>query len=215
MTSGRTPIAGAIIAGGLSSRMQAGGISGDKFFQEIDSRAIIEHVTSRLSPQVDMLFINANCDPLLLEPLGCPVIPDTKNRHGGPLVGLLAALRFAQTSPFMLSATADCPFLPQNLVERLSERQEKTGAAIVLASSQGHVHPVFGLWHTSLAEPLEAWLADAPKASVRAFATHTGYEIVEFPLIPLAGQNETLDPFFNINRPDDLAEARRLHEALK
>jgi molybdopterin-guanine dinucleotide biosynthesis protein A len=65
-----------------------------------------------------------------------------------------------------------------------------------------------------LAQPLNDWLAQAEKASVFAFARHIGFEEVEFPLVQLAN-GETFDPFFNINTPDDLAEAKRLNEALR
>ncbi|MBV2142945.1 molybdenum cofactor guanylyltransferase [Falsochrobactrum sp. TDYN1] len=208
-------VAGAIIAGGISSRMQEGGILGDKFFQRIGSDTIIEHVARRLSPQVDLLFINANCDPSPFEPLGYPIATDVKADHGGPLIGLLSALRFIPTFPLLLSAAADSPFFPQDLGRQLYERRRKTGARIVLASSRDRIHPVFGLWETTLVSMLETWLADAKKASVLAFATDIGFETVEFPLVTLPGRNETYDPFFNINRPDDLAEARRLNEALK
>ncbi|MND77819.1 molybdopterin-guanine dinucleotide biosynthesis protein MobA [compost metagenome] len=84
----------------------------------------------------------------------------------------------------------------------------------MLASSNGRVHPIFGLWRTDLLQPLDEWLAHTDKASVLAFAHHIGFEEVEFPLIQLA-KNERYDPFFNINRPDDLIEATRLNEALK
>lgn len=207
-------IAGAIIAGGESSRMQAGGVAGDKFLQKLGSQTIISCVAERLSPQVDHLFLNANGDPSRLSKLNIPVVGDSPSSHGGPLVGLKTALEYSREFSFLLSVAADSPFFPRDLISRLYERQKKTAARIVLASSNGRVHPIFGLWGTDLLRPLDEWLTHAEKASVLAFARHIGFEEVDFPLMQLA-QSETFDPFFNINRPEDLIEAIRLNEALK
>ena len=206
-------IAGAIIAGGQSSRMQAGGLAGDKFLQQLGSQTIIEHVAARLSPQVDYLFLNANGDHHRLSGLDIHVISDTPSSHGGPLVGLKTAFKYAHDFPLMVSVAADSPFLPADLALQLYERQKKTAARIVLASSNGQVHPIFGLWKTGLLFSLNEWLSHAEKASVLAFAHHIGFEDVDFPLMQLA-DGEIYDPFFNINRPEDLIEATRLNEAL-
>ncbi|TCQ82855.1 molybdenum cofactor guanylyltransferase [Ochrobactrum sp. BH3] len=211
---GTIRIAGAIIAGGQSSRMQAGGIAGDKFLQKLGSQTIIERVAERLSAQVDHVFLNANGDPSRLPKLNIPVIGDKPSLHGGPLLGLKTALEYSREFSFLLSVAADSPFFPRDLISQLYERQKKTAARIVLASSNGRVHPIFGLWRTDLLQPLDEWLAHTDKASVLAFAHHIGFEEVEFPLIQLA-KSERYDPFFNINRPDDLIEATRLNEALK
>lgn len=204
-------VAGAIIAGGLSSRMREGGIEGDKFLQALGSRNIIAEVAARLKTQVDALFINANGDPSRLAGLGLPVVADIPATHGGPLPGILTALIHARNSTWLLTAAADTPFLPADLAEQLVERQRQSGKDVVLASSAGHVHPMFGLWRTQLAPRLKAWLSTAEKASVLAFARDVQFETVDFPLATTKDGSESYDPFFNINRPDDLIEARRLN----
>ncbi|WP_371836096.1 molybdenum cofactor guanylyltransferase MobA [Ochrobactrum sp. Q0168] len=204
-------VVGAIIAGGLSSRMREGGIAGDKFLQALGSSSIIAAVAARLKPQVDALFINANGDPSRLADLGQPIVADIPANHGGPLAGILTALIRARNSTWLLTAAADTPFLPANLAEQLFERQRQSGKDIVLASSVGHVHPVFGLWRTQLADRLRDWLSTAEKASVLAFARDVKFETVDFPLATTKVGSESYDPFFNINRPIDLVEARRLN----
>ena len=215
MTEKMPRIAGVIIAGGQSSRMQAGGVSGDKFLQKLDAETILEHIAKRFTPQVDQLFLNANGDHNRLPKLGIPTVTDSVSSHGGPLVGLKTALAYAADFPLLSSVAADSPFLPLNLVSRLYERQQKSGASIVLASSNGRVHPIFGLWKTALLRPLIDWLAQSEKASVFAFARHVGFEEVEFPLMEISPDGKTYDPFFNINRPDDLVEAKLLNEAIR
>lgn len=209
MSTGPHGIAGAIIAGGQSSRMREGGIEGDKFLLPLGSVSVIARVAERLAPQVRRLFINANGDATRLASLNLPVVPDQPSRHGGPLVGILTALSHASDSDWLVTVAGDSPFLPRDLVKRLAARQKETRADIVLALSAGRVHPVFGLWRTSLRYQLKDWLRMAGKASVLAFASDAGFESVDFSLQSLPG-GEAIDPFFNINRPDDLAEARRL-----
>jgi len=209
-------IAGAIIAGGLSSRMQEGGVAGDKFLQPLGSTGtIISHVARRIKPQVDTLVINANSDDPRLTDLGVSVIKDLPTKHGGPLVGILSALMQAQGASLLLTTAADTPFLPHNLAGRLLSRRNETGARVVLASSRNRVHPIFGLWETGLADELAAWLASTSRASVFAFAEQIGFETVDFPLAFVGDSPETYDPFFNINRPDDLVAARILAEAME
>lgn len=211
----RQGIAGAIIAGGQSSRMRDGGVQGDKFMQMLGTRPVIGHVAERLAPQVESLFINANGDPARLAALGVPVVADMKLHHGGPLAGILTALTHAADHPLLLTMAGDTPFLPADVADRLRERLEETGAQVVLTSSNGRVHPVCGLWRTGLRQRLAEWLQSAPKASVLAFATHIGFDTVEFPPVAIGDDSESFDPFFNINRPDDLAQARRLEEILR
>jgi len=209
-------IAGAIIAGGLSSRMQEGGVAGDKFLQPLGSTGtIISHVARRIKPQVDTLVINANSDDPRLTDLGVSVIKDLPTKHGGPLVGILTALTQAQGASLLLTTAADTPFLPHDLTGRLLSRRNETGARVVLASSRNRVHPIFGLWETGLADELAAWLASTSRASVFAFAEQIGFETVDFQLAFVGDSTETYDPFFNINRPDDLVAARILAEAME
>lgn len=209
-------IAGAIIAGGLSSRMQQGGVAGDKFLQPLGSTGtIISHVVRRIKPQVEALVINANSDDPRLIDLGVPVIKDLPAEHGGPLIGILTALTQAQEPSLLLTTAADTPFLPRDLADHLLARRKQTGARIVLASSLNRVHPIFGLWETGLADELTVWLTNTSRASVFAFAEHIGFETVDFPLAFAGDSPETYDPFFNINRPDDLVAARKLVEAME
>ncbi|MBQ0708278.1 MULTISPECIES: molybdenum cofactor guanylyltransferase [unclassified Ochrobactrum] len=209
-------IAGAIIAGGLSSRMQEGGVAGDKFLQPLDNASsVIAHVIRRIKPQVETLVVNANSDDPRLADLGFPVIKDRPSKHGGPLVGILTALMHARESRLLLTTAADTPFLPPDLTSRLLSRRDQTGARIILASSLERIHPIFGLWETGLADELSVWLSDTDRASVLAFAEHIGFETVDFPIAFAGDGTETYDPFFNINRPDDLTVARKLAGAME
>lgn len=213
MTGERPLIAGAIIAGGNSRRMQNDGVSGDKFLLPIGGQTTIAQVATRLSHQVDHLFINANEDPARFDGLNLPVISDAIS-NAGPLAGILASMSTIRTYPWLVTVAADTPFFPSDMVAQLMARQQQTNAKIVLAESKSRIHPVFGLWSTSLCDDLTGWLSKDQKRSVLAFASHIGFETASFPLTLLPANGETCDPFFNINHLDDYIEAQRLYKAM-
>jgi molybdopterin-guanine dinucleotide biosynthesis protein A len=120
----------------------------------------------------------------------------------GPLAGLVAALRFARSAGCdgLLTIPADMPFLPSDLLNRLSEAIGDRDAA--LASSGGHLHPVCGLWSTRVLDSVPDYVASA-RRSLKGLAEMVGYETVEW-------CDEPSDPFFNINSAEDLVWAERL-----
>ena len=186
---------GLILAGGLARRM--GG--GDKGLRMVGGQRVIERVIERLAPQVARIVLNANGDPARFGPLGLPVVADTMPDHPGPLAGVLAGLDWAAAHGigWMVSVPADAPFLPADLAPRL---QAALGTApLACAASGGQTHHVIGLWPVALRTRLRQAL-EAGHRKVGAFTA--GAAIAEWPATPL-------DPFFNVNTPEDLAEADR------
>ncbi|MFL5015969.1 MAG: NTP transferase domain-containing protein [Rhizobium sp.] len=112
----------------------------------------------------------------------------------------------------VVTVSVDCPFFPADLVARLTAAVEHP-SQIAIAVSEGRSHPVFGLWPVTLAADLEAWIASDEKRRVRDFLLRHDVTEVAFPLHPTRAS--LLDPFFNINTPDDLVEAERWLEALR
>ena len=110
------------------------------------------------------------------------------------------------------SVAADTPFFPKNLVARLS--QDRGPATIVLAASSGGTHSVFGLWPIELAEDLEAFLTGGENPKVLNFADRHGPKIVSFTDLTLPN-GETIDPFFNVNTPEDAARAEAVASTLR
>lgn len=200
-------IAGIVLAGGLSRRM--GG--GDKGLLDLAGKPMLGHVIARLGPQVAAMAINANGDAARFRRFGLPVVPDTIDGFVGPLAGVLAGLRWAaRLSPaprWVASVSADAPFLPAHLVRRLAMAVEDRGNAIAIAESAGELHPVIGLWPVALADDLDAALRDGLR-KVLAWTDRHGTVPVSFPMVRAGG--ETVDPFFNANTQEELAEASRL-----
>lgn len=190
---------GVILAGGLARRM--GG--GDKGLLDLGGRPVLDHVLDRLLPQVGEAAINANGDPLRFHAYDLPVIADSVADFPGPLAGVLAGLSWAQGygASHIVTVAADTPFFPDDLVPRLLLAAETEGMPIALAASAGHRHPTFGLWPVALAGDLRAALAAGTRKIVDWTDRH-GAATAAFT------STGAIDPFFNVNRPEDLETAR-------
>ena len=153
------------------------------------------------------LILNANGDPARFAGFGLPVIPDTVKDFPGPLAGILAALDWmAANRPdveWLLSAAADCPFLPRDLVVRLQRARIEQEAQLAVAASGGQSHPVTGLWSVALREELRHALVVEDIRKIDRWTARYRLATVSWPTTPL-------DPFFNANTMDDIAEAERL-----
>ncbi|PTW57549.1 molybdenum cofactor guanylyltransferase [Breoghania corrubedonensis] len=200
---GDPAVVGCILAGGLARRM--GGC--DKPLLPLGGKVLLAHMIEALSPQVGTLMLNANGDPGRFSGFGLPIAADPVEGFAGPLAGVLAGMRWTQANApkatYIVSAAADTPFFPQDLVARLKvPLGDEPGIAI--AACGGKRHSVFGLWPVALADDLAAWLANPENRKVLAWVERHRNLTVEFP------PHEGRDPFFNINTPTDLAEAERI-----
>ena len=199
------PTFGLVLAGGLARRM--GG--GDKVRIKIGRSTILDRVLATLSGQCVDIIINANGDPKRFEDTGCIVVPDNVPGFAGPLAGILAGLDWlaAQNNgiEWMLSVPGDCPFLPDDLVERLHEARRQMGAGVPLACARSGEwrHPVVGLWPVALRGALRKALVDEDLRKIEVFTTRHGIAIAEWPDRPV-------DPFFNVNSPEDVKRAEEV-----
>lgn len=205
-------VLGVLLAGGLSRRM--GG--GDKGLMPLGGKPVMAHAFDRLKTQTDHIVINANGDPNRFAGFGAPIVADPINGFAGPLAGVLAGLRFAEKLDdkpnFIATAAADTPFFPADLIHALKAKaaDERT---IVLATSNERRHPTFGLWPVSLADDLEEWLQDDKNRKVLLWVGRHHWTTVDFE--PVAIQDTIIDPFFNINTPEDFAHAQELLAGMK
>jgi molybdenum cofactor guanylyltransferase len=200
------PVVGILLAGGKSSRM--GG--GDKCLRPLGGRPILAHIIERLKPQVSGLIVNANGEIGRFAQFGLPVVEDSVAGYAGPLAGVLAGLQWIKLnrpdSEYGVTVATDTPFFPADLVQRfLAARGDRP--ALLVARSAAGVHPVIGLWPVDLADDIEHSL-NRDLRKVGDFTERHGAVEVPFPPVEIGGAE--IDPFFNINRPEDLAEAEAL-----
>lgn len=198
----RADIVGVLLAGGQSRRM--GG--GDKSLRLLAGRPILAHVIERVRGQVGELVLNANGDPDRFEAFGLPVTPDVVGGQPGPLAGVLTGMEWAAAhapnARWILTVATDAPFVPQDVAARLAASLERDAADLACAASGGRHHPVIGLWPVRLAGNLRAAIEQQGIRKVDRWTAEFKLSVVPFSDAPI-------DPFFNINRPEDIQEAER------
>ena len=199
------PTLGLVLAGGLARRM--GG--GDKARIEIGGVTILDRVLATLSGQCTDIIINANGDPERFADTGCTVVPDTVPDFAGPLAGILAGLEWLAAQDngveWLVSVPGDCPFLPDDLVERLHQARRKLGAGVPLACARSGEwrHPVVGLWPLALRKDLRKALVDEDLRKIEVWTARHGVAIADWP-------DQPIDPFFNVNTPEDAVRAEQV-----
>jgi len=199
------PTLGLVLAGGLARRM--GG--GDKAHIEIGGVTILDRVLACLSAQCTGIIINANGDPGRFADTGLEVVPDNVPGFAGPLAGVLSGLDWlvAQNNgiEWLLSVPGDCPFLPDDLVERLHQARRKLGTGVPLACARSgeQRHPVVGLWPLALRANLRKALVEDDLRKVDVWMAQHDVAIADWP-------DQPIDPFLNVNTPEDAAHAEKI-----
>ena len=201
-------IVGVLLAGGRSSRM--GG--GDKCLRPLGGRPILARLLERVRDQVGDLVINANGDPSRFGAYGLPVVADVVEGYAGPLAGVLTGLEWARANRpaavWVATFATDAPFVPRDLVARLAEAVADDRADMACAASGERIHPVFGLWPVRLADDLSKALREEQIRVVNRWTDRYRLARVGF-------ATEPIDPFFNINEPENLAEAEHVLAAFE
>jgi molybdopterin-guanine dinucleotide biosynthesis protein A len=196
-------IAGLLLAGGQSRRM--GG--GDKALMKLGGETLLARLIARVRPQVGPLVLNANGDRSRFAAFGLPIAPDVVEGYPGPLAGVLTGLEWARDHApdceYVASFACDAPFVPRDLVARLRDAVERDRAEMACASSGGREHPVFALWPVRLADDLRRAVVEEGLRKVDAWTARYRLARAEFATDPV-------DPFFNVNAPEDMAAAEAL-----
>jgi molybdopterin-guanine dinucleotide biosynthesis protein A len=196
-------VTGVLLAGGMARRM--GG--GDKCLMQLGNRSLLSYCIDGATPQVGPLFINAVGDPARFSEFGLPVVADVIEGFAGPLAGVLTGLEWTlQNVPdarWVVTFPTDAPFFPSDLVTRLITETTGQGADMACACSNDRTHPVFALWPVRLAGDLRRAMEDEEMRKIDRWTGRYNIIHVDWPATPN-------DPFFNINRPEDLEQAEAL-----
>jgi len=171
------------------------------------SKGPLSRVIGRLAPQCAHMLLNANGDPARFADTGLPVVADGVPGFAGPLAGVLAGLDWsAAHAPGIadvVSAPGDCPFLPRDLAARLHRARAAAGLPLACARSGEWRHPVVGLWPVALRADLRRALTEEGLRKIELWTARHGAALADWPVEPV-------DPFFNVNTPEDAAAAERI-----
>ena len=181
-------IEGVILAGGESKRMGT-----NKSLIELHNKPLIEHVYTRLIEQVSHVSINTN-QPIKIFPENIQ-FQDRILNNPGPLAGIKAGLFYAKQT-WVQFCPNDCPFLPINLVEKLSFYIKDKGPTIILPSLFDRLEPVFMLCHRSLLKNLDKFISSGER-KMELWIKENNYKAVRF---------SDLKSFTNINNLNELAK---------
>lgn len=202
-------IVGVILAGGASRRMGCG----HKGLLGIAGKPMIQHVAERLGPQVRELAISVHGEGAEFTRFGRPLIADASSGQHGPLAGVLAGMMWTcEAHPearWIATASCDAPFCPADYVSVLLSAAFEPPAdpmRIAIAASNGRTHFAFGVWPVALSADLSAYLASGGRR-MRDWIRRHGHVRREF--APDECEGHGVDPFFNVNTPEDLAVASR------
>jgi len=198
----RPSFSAVILAGGAARRL--GG--GDKPLRLLAGKPILEWIIERIQPQLRMLAISANGNPSRFSTYALPVLPDLAPDLG-PMAGIVAAMDWTYdtnpTASHVLTLSGDTPFLPSDLVERLSRPAFDNASDIVAAASAGQVHPTIALWPMAARQKIQQALTEEKGRRVSDWLPILNHHSVEW-------DHHPFDPFFNVNTPDDLQEAEKI-----
>jgi molybdenum cofactor guanylyltransferase len=185
---------------------------GDKARITIGGVTILKRVLACLEPQCVRIVINANGDPARFADTKVPVVADSVPDFAGPLAGILAGLDWAALHmpqcEWLASVPGDCPFLPNDLVTHLHAARMAAGAPLACARSGEWRHPVVALWPLALREDLRRAIAVEGLRKIEIWTARHGVAIADWPAAPV-------DPFFNVNTPDDAAQAQAIAARLE
>ncbi len=192
----------AILAGGLSSRM-GGGI---KTLKTFNNKTIFERIFSKIKNQCNNIIVNTNEEDFQFKKYNISIVKDLFLERVGPLGGLHACLKWLyiknKNIDWLVTVPADTPFLPDNLVEKLTKETNNGKYKIVMAKSNNKIHPIVGIWHSSLLDNLEKEI-NLGTRKILHWAEKHSIKYVDF-------HNSNYDYFFNINYKEDILKAEEI-----
>ena len=193
---------GVILAGGSARRLGGKG----KAFINISGVSLIDLVLRKIETQVDRVAINTR-DKNSFSQYNYPIIEDLITEEGGsgPLAGISSAIKWAKKSinpvSHVITVPVDTPLLPMDLVHRMSLELKIKKSDIIFASSNNNIYPVVSMWSLSLDNHLDKALSNGVR-KIDAFISSYNVSIVDWSF-------NDVDPFFNINNPEDITLAEK------
>tara|TARA_B100000700_G_C14586450_1_gene642648 strand:- start:57 stop:668 length:612 start_codon:yes stop_codon:yes gene_type:complete len=191
-------ILGVILAGGKSNRFGE-----DKSKVKLNDKTLLEHTFNKIKSKFDKIVIVSNSK----SQNNYITITDCIDGQLGPLVGVLSAMKWIKKNNYSYKWIAtfpcDTPFFDISLVDKFVEASKKNDSMLYFAKSEEKRHNIFGLWSLKLLENLETDIIKNNHRKVEKWANKIGVKTIDI-------LYKEIDPFFNINTKEDLAEAEKI-----
>jgi molybdopterin-guanine dinucleotide biosynthesis protein A len=190
-----------IFGGGRATRL--GGVN--KALLEVGGSRIIDRILEAVTPLSDEVVLLTN-DAALENWSTLRTVYDSVP-HAGVLPALAAGLAEA-SSEVCLAVACDMPFVSGRLFELLLELQAQGDADVVIPRTEGYLEPMHAVYRRASVEPaIRAALARGEQRMISYFGA---VRVREVEAVEWRGADPLGRAFFNVNTPEDLAEAQRL-----
>lgn len=187
----------------------------DKALKTFLGRPLIQRVVDRLQPIADEIIVTTN-RPDEYAFLHLPLHPDLKPGRGA-LGGLYTAIASA-THPFVAVVACDMPFASAPLIETAARimRAEEADVVIAQVSAEdekegkrsGGYEPLHALYRRATCLPAIESAIEADQWKVIAWFPQVNVRVLTANEIKHANPDGLA--FWNVNTPDEFAEAERL-----
>ena len=191
-------ILGVVLAGGKSERFGK-----DKSEIKLGSKTLLIHTLDKIKSKFNKIIIVSNNK----YSKDYTTISDCIEGQLGPLVGVLSAMKWVKKNNFSYKWIAtfpcDTPFFNISIIDKFIEVSKDNDSSLYFAKSNKKRHNIFGLWSLKLIEILEKDIVKKNHRKVEDWANKIGVKTIN------VNYNE-IDPFFNINTKEELAEAEKI-----
>ena len=200
----RSTIGGVILAGGKASRMSFR----DKALLPLHDKPLLEYVTAKARPQVKQLVLSLNHNTEHYQSFNLAIVGDQDASYGGPLLGILSAMRWFQSTQadkgirYLACFPCDVPEFPQDVVEQLAQQLHTESASVAYIHHRNQIQPLFSLWHLGLIRQIEEAISAGVAGPKLLFDT--------LEAVPVICEDKAPGAFYNINSPEDLDAATQL-----
>ena len=196
-------VLGVILAGGKSSRFGS-----NKSLSKLANNKLIEHVINKIDSYFPKILIVSNDSNLKIENKKIKIIKDCIEGYLGPLVGVLSAMKYANSYKnkykWIITFPCDTPFFNSIIIKKMFEKINSAEKKIYFIKEKKQRHNIFGMWSTSLEKTLEDDLNNNFR-KVDLWADKIGCSFIEK---DVQNKNE----FLNINTKEDLKLAEKIYK---
>ncbi|MBA3533587.1 MAG: molybdenum cofactor guanylyltransferase [Ardenticatenales bacterium] len=195
-------LSAAVLAGGASSRMGQ-----NKALLTLGSERLIERVVARLCALSNDVMVITNT-PESYEFLAglCRFVPDVTGPGQGPLAGIASALSAARHARVLVVAT-DMPFLNLSLLHHLARLEPQADVLVPVIAPDGFPETLHAIYGKGALPVIEAQLAGGSRKITHFFRD---VRVREVPAEEIRSFDPAFRSFFNVNTPEEWAEAERL-----